>query len=229
MREQSINSDLFSLKTEQVKSLRDIVVESLREAIVTGRFQPGEHLKERELSEIMGVSTTPIKEAFRMLGYEGLVETVPRKGTYVSDLAETSIQEVQMLRSAVEGVCAKLAAMKLTEKDEMALKQQIEKMERLLKENKVDQLVEENTKFHRLIKEAAKSPMVSQVSDNISSFDKAFRKRALMEQSELQSGFSEHKKIVEAILSRDPELAEKVMKQHILRTAQDVLNGPKEK
>ncbi|MBO1514991.1 GntR family transcriptional regulator [Metabacillus bambusae] len=229
MSEQSISRDLFSMKTEQVKSLRDIVIESLREAIVTGRFQPGEHLKERELSEIMGVSTTPIKEAFRMLGYEGLVVTVPRKGTYVSDLAETSIQEVQMLRAAVEGVCAKLAAMKLTKKNELALKQQIEKMELLLNNNEIDQLVEENTKFHRLINEIAGNPMMLQITDNISSFDKAFRKRALKEESELRAGFSEHKEIYEAIVSKDPELSEKVMKQHILRTAQDVLKVSQEK
>ena len=229
MSEQFIDRDLFSIKTEQVKSLRDIVIESLREAIVTGRFKPGEHLKERELSEMMGVSTTPIKEAFRMLGYEGLVETIPRKGTYVSGLAETNIQEVQMLRAAVEGVCAKLAAMKLTKENELALKHQIEKMEMLLNNNEIDQLVEENTKFHRLINEIAGNPMMLQISDNISSFDKAFRKRALKEERELRAGFSEHKKIFEAIVSRDPELSEKVMKHHILRTAQDVLNGSKDK
>ncbi|MBD1379412.1 GntR family transcriptional regulator [Metabacillus arenae] len=229
MSERKMNSELFSIKTEQVKSLREIVVESLREAIVTGRFKPGEHLKERELSEVMGVSTTPIKEAFRMLGYEGLVETIPRKGTYVSELAETSIQEVQMLRAAVEGVCAKLAAIKLTEKNEVDLKNQIEYMEYLLSKNEVDRLVEENTKFHSLIKEAADSPMISQILDNISSFDKAFRKRALEEESELHEGFTEHKRIYNAVTSKDPKLSEKVMKQHILRTVHDVLNAAKTK
>jgi DNA-binding GntR family transcriptional regulator len=223
----NLNNDLFSIKTEQVKSLREIVVESLREAIVTGRFKPGDHLKERQLSEIMGVSTTPIKEAFRMLGNEGLVETIPRKGTFVSELADTSIQEVQMLRAAVEGVCARLAAMKLTEKTAVELKNQIDHMELLYSKNEVDKLVEENTKFHMLIKEAAHSPMVAQILENISSFDKAFRKRALKEANEVHEGFSEHKEIYDAIISRNPELAEKVMKQHIIRTLQDVLKTKK--
>ncbi|MBS4209370.1 GntR family transcriptional regulator [Bacillus sp. FJAT-50079] len=219
-----MSESLFSIKTEQIKSLRDVVLESLREAIVTGRFKPGEHLKERELAEIMGVSTTPIKEAFRMLGYEGLVETIPRKGTFVSELAETSIQEVQMLRASIEGLCAKLAAVKLTEEQAEQLSEQINYMEQLLSENKAEQLVEENTKFHQLIREAASNPMISQILENISSFDQAFRKRALMEKNELYDGFNEHKQIYEAIISKNPDQAEAVTKQHILRTAHDVLN-----
>ncbi|WP_449540343.1 GntR family transcriptional regulator [Ferdinandcohnia sp. Marseille-Q9671] len=223
------NNDVFSFKTEQVRSLRDIVVESLREAIITGQLKPGDHLKERELSEKMGVSTTPIKEAFRMLGHEGLVETVPRKGTYVSSLAETNIHEVQILRASVEGACAQLAAMKINEDQEKGLTQQIEKMEYLLNKNEGNQLVEENTKFHRLIRDIADNPMVSQILDTIGSFDKAFRKRALKEKGELLLGFTEHRKIYDAIVSRNPGLAEHLMKQHILRTVHDVLHGAKQK
>src|SRR5699024_9298590 len=93
----------------------EIVVESLREAIVTGQLKPGEHLIERDLSEQMGISTTPIKEAFRILGNEGLVITIPRKGTYVSELVETNIKEVSMLRAVIEGLSAELAAVKINE------------------------------------------------------------------------------------------------------------------
>nr|WP_304214311.1 GntR family transcriptional regulator [Fredinandcohnia onubensis] len=224
-----MNGELFSLKTEQVKSLRDVVLESIREAIISGQFKPGDHLKERELSEKMGVSTTPIKEAFRMLSQEGLVETIPRKGTYVSSLADVNIQEVQILRAGVEGVCAKLAAMKLNEVQKVELQQQMEKMEYLLQQNEVERLVEENTHFHGMIRSIADNPMVTQILDNIASFDKAFRKRALKEKGELRSGYTEHRKIGDAIISKNPELAEHLMKEHILRTLHDVLNGTTEK
>ncbi|KMK74717.1 GntR family transcriptional regulator [Alkalihalobacillus pseudalcaliphilus] len=218
-----INHDLFAIKTEQVKSLRDIVAESLREAIVTGKLQPGEHLKERELSSLMGVSTTPIKEAFRMLGREGLVETIPRKGTYVSNVAESTIQEVQMLRAVLEGLCAKLAAQKITEQQKVKMKEQITKMEQLLEAKEIDRLIEANTRFHQIIKEAAASTMINQVLENTASLDKAFRKRALMNDSELKYGFVEHKKVYEAIIHHHDELAEHLMKDHILRTLHDVL------
>lgn len=223
------NSNQFlNINSQDIRSLREIVVESLRDAIVAGHFKPGDHLKERELSEQMGISTTPIKEAFRILGHEGLVETIPRRGTFVSSIAETSIEEIQLLRAAVEGLSAKLAAIKITDKQIAEMENQIEMIEFLLDKEKTERIVEENTKFHQMIREAAASPMVSKILENISSFDKAFRKRALNQSGELHEGFSEHRKIFNAIKSKDPDLAEQVMKNHIMRTMSDVLNKKKE-
>ncbi|WP_077622518.1 GntR family transcriptional regulator [Sediminibacillus massiliensis] len=216
-------AEWLAIKPENIQSLRDIVVTSLREAIVSGHFQPGDHLKERELSEAMGVSTTPIKEAFRILGHEGLVVTVPRKGTFVSELADVSIHEVQLLRAVVEGLNAKLAAMKITNTQLTALEHQLNKMETLRNNQEVERLVEENTTFHDMIREAAAAPMISRILTNVASFDKAFRKRALEQEKEIDDGYTEHHKIFEAIKAKDGDLAEKLMKQHIMRTAEDVL------
>lgn len=211
-----------------IKSLRQMVVESLREAIVTGQFKPGDSLKERELSKTMGVSTTPIKEAFRILEHEGLIQTIPRKGAFVSELADTSIHEIQMLRAAVEGVCARLVAVKATEEQLDALEAQIELMEELLNSDQTEQLVEENTNFHTMIRETANSPLLARVLLNVASFDKAFRKRALKDVREVKEGYAEHREIFEAIKSRDAELSEKLIKQHIMRTVEDVLKGHEE-
>lgn len=217
--------DVIWDKTKHIQSLREVVVTTLREAIVTGQFQPGEHLKERELSEMMNISTTPIKEAFRILGHEGLVVTIPRKGTFVSELAETNIHEVQILRAAVEGVSAKLAASKVTDEQLKELKEQVVLMEKCLNEHKTDQLVEENTNFHQMIKDIAASPIVSQILTNLTNFDKAFRKRALGQNKEIKKGFEEHHRIFKAIQSRNGESAERLMKEHIMRTVKDVLGG----
>jgi DNA-binding GntR family transcriptional regulator len=222
MKDESANKFLL-IHSKNIQSLREVVVTSLREAIVTGYFKPGDHLKERELSEIMGVSTTPIKEAFRILGHEGLVVTVSRKGTFVSEMAETSIHEVQMLRAVVEGLSAKLAALKMTEEKLVELNNQVQLMEKLRDNNEIDQLIEENTTFHQMIIKIADSPMVSKILDNLSNFDKAFRKRALEQKVEIQKGFEEHREIFDAIKSQDGQLAENVMKQHIMRTVTDVL------
>ncbi|MDG5787227.1 GntR family transcriptional regulator [Evansella sp. AB-P1] len=215
----------LSNKTENVKSLREVVIESLREAIITGQFKPGDSLKERDLSKAMGISTTPIKEAFRILEHEGLIKTLPRKGTFVSELAETNIEEIQMLRGVVEGLAARLTAAKASDEQLKELEKQIEKMETLLENEEVDDLIEENTRFHKMISDAAGNSMISRVLMNISSFDKAFRRRALMENKEIKAGYSEHRKIFDAIKSRNPELSEQLLKQHILRTVTDVLKN----
>lgn len=210
-------------KAKSVKSIREIVVESLREAIVTGQIKPGEHLIERDLSEQMGISTTPIKEAFRILGNEGLVITIPRKGTYVSELVETNIKEISMLRAVIEGLCAELAALKISDEQIMELDKQIERMESFYLNKDAEALAEENTKFHNLIREIANNPMITNILNNIASFEMAFRKRALKETRELNEGFTEHRTIIEAIKSKEAEKAKKLMEKHIIRTSSDVL------
>lgn len=216
------NRHFLMIEAEKVKSIRDIAVESLREAIISGKLKPGDHLKERELSQAMGVSTTPIKEALRILGHEGLVETIPRKGTFVSELVNTTIEETLMLRASLEGLCARLAAIKITPEELKALEQKVTLMESL-KETAPDQLVHENTAFHTMIRQIAKNPMIYNILLNISAFDTAFRKRALQYRVEVQEGYVEHREIFEAIRQGDPDLAELRMKKHIMRTTENVL------
>lgn len=220
--------DKFELKPQNVKSLRDIALESLRDAIVSGYFKPGQHLKERELSTALGISTTPIKEALRILDHEGLVETIPRKGTFVSELVNTSIEEMLMLKAYLEGLSASLASIKVTSEDLENIELQINLMEKLTKNKDLNSLAEENKKFHILIREAAKNPMIYQILSNITTYDDAFRKRALQHNLEIEEGFNEHKSIFEAIKNRDPETAEKRMKDHIMRTARSVLKDLKQ-
>lgn len=214
--------------TKQIKSLRDIVLESLRENIIAGKFKPGEHLKERELAEAMGISTTPVKEALRILGHEGLVETLPRKGTFVSEVVDTSIEEILMLKASLESLSARLAAKKISEAGLLEMERQINLMETLAKSKETEKLTKENTKFHMSIREAAKNPVIYKMLMNVVAFDNAFRKRALEFNLEIREGFAEHKKIFEAIKERNEESAEKRMKEHILRTAETVLNHLKD-
>ncbi|MFB4165309.1 GntR family transcriptional regulator [Alteribacillus sp. JSM 102045] len=210
-------------KTQNIKSLRDVALEFLREAIFTGHYQPGDHLKERDLSKLLGISTTPIKEALRVLSHDGLVETVPRKGTFVSELVETSIEEFMMLKSVLEGLAAKLAALKITDDEVKVLEKQVAEMEKLTKAKEVEKLVSVNFKFHRLIREAANNPMMFQTLNNVVALDIAFRKRALKYDMEIEKGFLEHNEIFQSIKTGKAELAEELMKKHIMRTAVNVL------
>lgn len=228
MKNQMHNEDFFSSGIGDVKSLREIAVEKIKEAIVSGHFMPGDHLKERELSQLMGISTTPIKEAFRILGNEGFVVTVPRKGTYVSEYANTSIEEILLLRASIEGLCCRLATIKMTESDLELLEQQVEKMHQLKEDQDAEALVQHNTTFHEMIVQFAANPMMKTMLDNVRSFDQAFRKRALSYQKEIIDGYAEHFAIFDAIKKRDADQAEQLMKQHILRTTEFILSEQKE-
>lgn len=225
-KEESIQINM-TINPEEIKSLRDIVLESMRSAIIAGDLKPGQHLRERELAQMMGVSTTPVKEALRILSHEGLVETIPRKGTFVSLMVDSSIEEVLMLKAHLESLSARLAAQKITESELKALDCQVKLMENLSKHKVTSNLAEENSKFHMMIRNAAKNPILFQMVMNVIAFDKAFRKRALQYNEEVEEGFCEHKSIFEAIRERDPDLAECRMRQHIMRTAENVLKNVK--
>ncbi|MFB5663639.1 GntR family transcriptional regulator [Alteribacillus sp. HJP-4] len=220
----SRQKQFFSGSTASIKSLRETAAEAIREAIILGHFKPGDAIREREVSEWMKISTTPVKEALRVLEYEGMVVTKPRKGTFVSNIVHTSIEEVFLLRAAVEGLCARLAAVKMADGEIKSLEIQLEKMDQLIKENKVEALVEENTAFHQKIIDGAKSPLVQKNAAGVAAFDHAFRKKALQNDEEQIGGFQEHWMIYQAIADRDGARAEAEMKQHITRTLHHVLS-----
>lgn len=206
-----------------VRPIREVVLESLREAIINGHFKPGDHLVERELAKKMGISTTPIKEAMRVLEYEGLVTRIPRKGTYVSENVNTTIKEILLLRASLEGLAAKLAALKATEEQIARLEALLKQMDVLSRNKNNTELTKLNSEFHNLITEMCQNRMITNILKTIRSFDLAFRKRALQHDEQIDKGFAEHKGIFEAIIAHQPELAEQRMKEHIYRTINEVL------
>ena len=102
-------------------SLRGRVFHTLREDILSGRFQVDEELKETAIAEELGVSRTPVREAFRQLELEGLIRIVPNKGAYVSGISESDVSDIFEIRSLLEGLCARWGTKKISKEklDEM--------------------------------------------------------------------------------------------------------------
>ncbi|SDJ14602.1 GntR family transcriptional regulator [Natribacillus halophilus] len=222
------NFDL-SIDINSYKSLSELTLDKLREAIVSGFFKPGDHLKERELSKLLNISTTPIKEALKILSSEGLVETVPRKGSFVSSIANVSIEEVLLTRANLDGLCARFATLKFNDNELYELEHMITEAEKSIKSEDYERIEEINTVFHEKIRYGAKNPMLHTLLNNVLYFDRAFRRRALKHTEEINTGYEEHKQILEALKERDQEKVELLMKNHIERTAQNVLRILEEK
>ena len=103
-------------------SLRGRVFHKLREDILSGKYQEHEELKEVAIGEEMGVSRTPVREAFRQLELEGLIQIIPNKGAYVTGITQKDVKDIYMIRSLLEGLCARWATEHIT-------KEQMEEME----------------------------------------------------------------------------------------------------
>ncbi|NHN33476.1 GntR family transcriptional regulator [Paenibacillus agricola] len=200
------------------KSIRDAVYEKLKDAILSEQYKPGHHLKERELAKLYGISTTPLKEALRRLEQEGLVTTSARRGTFVSTDIMNSIEEINWARSALEGVAARLAALKISDAEISQLTGVVEQMRVFTEQKNAEKLLILNGDYHKLIRTFAKNNYIVQQIEAIHSFDRSFRQKALSHEEELERGFQEHANIYRNICARDADGAEQAMISHIRRT-----------
>lgn len=212
----------------QMRNLGDIAYEALWEAILSGHLKPAQRLSEREISQRLGTSATPVKEALQRLAYEGFVKVSPRRGTYVADSVFTPLHEICQIRAALEGVGAKLAAEKATNEQIRSFKEQLETMHRFTTNYyDVDQLYAANTKFHELVYAASHNPYITQLLTSLRSFTMAIRRYALSDVAEARRGLREHRAIFEAIASHDSRTARDRMEAHILRTMENVAPASK--
>ena len=149
--------DLF--KRAMPKTLRTEVGEMLRDAIVTGRLKPGDHLKENEISEQMGVSRSPVREAFRHLEQEGLIESIPNRGVFVKSFNAKEIEEIFTLRAALENLAFELVIQgdKLPGEDWEQLDKFILKQKTAMESKSFDELTRFDMDFHEYIVRKADS------------------------------------------------------------------------
>lgn len=216
---------LIPVKLDTYKPLREIVFESIREAIINGTLKQGERLMETQLAEELGVSRTPVREAIRKLELEGLVAMLPRKGAYVAGIMPQDAADILEIRAALEGLAAKLAAERITQEEISELIREIEKIEEALNSGDIESAIEYDTKFHgSLIGSSRNSRLVTMVS-NLQEQVQRFRIMLTTTRQDLMwESCSEHRKIVEALSRRDRFLAQSLAKEHVERTETKLLS-----
>lgn len=194
--------------------LRDVVFQTLRQAILKGELQPGERLMEMKLAEILGVSRTPIREAIRKLELEGLVVMVPRKGAAVANITEKDTKDVLEVRRTLEMFAVEVACDRIT-------KEQMEKLEDAAKEFErskgadLIRIAETDMKFHEIIYEATWNDRLVQMLNNLRENMYRYRIEYLKDPHYYDSLVGEHREILDAIECGDKERARIVMRNHI--------------
>ena len=210
-----LGTPLLPIKLDNYKPLRELVFEALREAIISGRLQPGERLMESQLAQDLGVSRTPVREAIRKLELEGFVVMIPRKGAYVADISLKDIADVFEIRSALEGLAAELAAERATDEEIEQLERQLVEYAECIERQDVARLVEIDTKFHETLYTASRNERLSQMLSLLREQIQRFRTRTLALPDRMRLALEEHRAVVEAVASRDPEAARRLAQEHI--------------
>lgn len=206
---------LVPITLDNYKPLREIVFETLREAIINATLRPGERLMEIQMAEEMGVSRTPVREAIRKLELEGFVVMVPRKGAYVAGISMKDIADVFEIRAAMEALAAGLAAERITEEELEDLERILVTIGECVKNNDLEKLIEVDTEFHDILFKASRNQRLVQIVSNLREQIQRFRTASLSTPGRMKYALEEHKKIVEAVSERNVELAQSLAREHI--------------
>ena len=214
----------FNINTNEYLPLRDVVFNTLRDAILTGKLVPGERLMENQLAEKLGVSRTPVREALRMLELENLVELVPRKGAQVLDMSEKDIVNILEVRSALEGLATSVACKKMTKEDLQQLKNMEVDFEKAVAENNVEHFVDIDEDFHDLIFAATENDKLINIFRNLRIQLYRYRMaQAKNNETSMSTIVAHHRSIIRAIENHDSEEGASIAQGHIKYQTESIL------
>ena len=217
--------DNLQVTMDEFLPLRDVVFNTLRQAILTGELKPGERLMEIHLANKLGVSRTPIREAIRKLELEGLVVMIPGKGAEVAKITVRDLKDALEVRMAIDSLSVKLACERLDEDDKTEIKQACVAFREAVKSGNVQAIVEGDERFHNTIYRASKNQKLITIAMNLREQVYRYRFEYVKDFSYHENLIREHDQITEAILKGDVETAQKIMKEHIYNQEQIVIRN----
>lgn len=189
--------------------------EEIRRRILEGELLPSSPLSEHQLAVALQLSRTPVREAIKRLEKEGLVRSIPSRGTFIAELSAQDILEIYQVRERLEGLAARIAAEQMSAEEVQALEQEAALIESLAAEGRFGEIFQSDIRFHKLIIAATQNRRLGAILAMLD--DQMHRVRALLPQSAewLEETVHDHRAIVEQIKARDGSRAEQAMVQHL--------------
>lgn len=197
---------------ERPQTLREQIVESLRDAIIRGVLKPGERVAEPELALRFGISRTPIREAFRQLASEGYLSITPRRGAVVVALSEKDVSEFYDVKAVLEGHAAYRAATRLTEEELARLEALNARLDELAERGDIHTFFDVHNAFHDTFLKAAANEKLEQMVRSLVQQFRRYRLASLVQPGRMRTSVEHHRAIIEAFRARDPERAQALVK-----------------
>jgi DNA-binding GntR family transcriptional regulator len=206
------------------QTLHEQVAVLIQEMIHSGELRRGQKINEILLSESMGVSRTPIREALRLLNSQGVVDLVPHKGAFVSQFSIKEIDDMFQVMAVLEGMCAELAAAKINDAGLKKLESLQKELERHYKAKDHKSYVQTNNKIHALIQDISGNDSINGVIKGLRQKILLFRYKQLYEPERFKKSIQEHRDLFKALQEKNPKKAKNVMKRHLLAQSKALVN-----
>jgi len=219
-------SYLQNTKTKNLIPVREKVYEYIKSSILSGHLNPGEKLTEEHLAKTLGVSRTPIREALHKLESEGLIKTRKKRGFIVSRDSREEVEELFELRSILEGYSLRVISENILEETLHRLDGFIQNAEEGLRRKKIEDVFKYNTRFHDTLHElVANKTRLHRLIVNMRKYVLRHRQDTLRYLDGGRRAVEGHRKIVMALRLKDPDLCERVMREHIREAKEDALQS----
>ena len=195
--------------------LREAVCNAIRDAINNGGLKPGDRLMEIQLAEELGISRTPVREAIRKLEMEGFVVMIPRRGTYVTDISLKDVTEIYEIRISLDMLAASLAAERINDDELEEMDRQLLLTSKYNIDTEMEKIVACDSVFHDVLYRAARNERLVSIINNLRDQLTNMRGRTMAQPGRLAETLTEHRILLDAIASRDPEAAAAAARSHI--------------
>lgn len=209
-------------------SINEQICTLLRDRILTQEYSPGERIYVERLEKELQVSRTPIKDAFNQLMGEGLVEVVPRKGTFVVKLLPEELEEIFDIRLMIETHAAELSLNSNSQREIRAMREILIECPQLIKERNCRLFIEEDQKFHHLIVKMSKNTKLYELYKNLNVHIQIARNYYLSDYERLEPTQKEHERILDALTEKDMGLIKEVITTHVMNIKRFVYSKMKQ-
>ncbi len=201
-------------------SLTDEIADIVRERILKGEYEIGEKIKENKIAVELRVSRTPIREAFKLLENEGLIDYIPNRGCFAKGFTKRDVEDIYAVREALEELAVVWSVERISPDELEALEEQCELMEFYAAKQDSKKVLELNAGFHDVIYASSRSRFLAQVLRSYKAYLDKTRKSIFYDQAYLDSILKEHRIILEAIKNHDKEKAIAAMRMHLMSSQQ---------
>ncbi len=193
----------------------DKIKEEIEQLIVTGDIADGERLDETSLAKQFDVSRTPLREAFQGLAASGLVELIPHRGAFVRHPGFLEMIEMFEVMAELEAMCGRLAARRISEADQTALKDAALKCEEALARGEHDEYYRENERFHHILYQASGNSFLTKEATRLHRRLQPFRRMQLRVRGRMSQSMEEHREIVDAVIAGDEGRVMGALRDHV--------------
>ena len=217
--------DEFIANTDlsQNRPIKEVVYESLKKTLIESKIPIGERFIEKEYSDRLNISRTPVRESLKQLELEGLVKYIPRTGVVVNRITREDVIEIYKIRSSLEFLVATEAMKYIQQSDADKIYKLLDETEIAHKENNIEEVIRLFSVYNTELYELSQMKILPNIISNLNNYLHKFRKISIEDKVRREKAIVEHRNIIKAILNKDRDLAEVIIKKHLYDSLDVVL------